>query len=100
MQEPSTETEDLEGPPRGGRSKAEAEPEMALWALVLAGPQWEVARPRLALTFSELAKGLPVLGRCVGEGRSFCRHLLPGVEEQGGGMWAGEEAHEMSQGLI
>lgn len=75
---------------------------MALRGLDLAGLRWETVRPRLALTFSELAKGLPVLGCCIGEGRGFCRHLLPGAEEQGGSgaLWAGEEAHEMSQGLI
>lgn len=74
---------------------------MALRALDPAGLRWETVRPRLALTFSEPAKELPVLGCCIGEGRGFCRHLLPGAEQGGsGGLWAGEEAHEMSQGLI
>lgn len=98
----STKTEDLEGPPGCEGREAGTELEMAFWAPDLVGLRWEMVRPRLALTFPELAKGLPVLGCCIREGRGFYRHLLPGAEEQGGGAggWAGEEAHEMSQGLI
>lgn len=63
---------------------------MALRALGPVGLGWEMVRPRLALTFSELARGLPVLGCCIAEGRGFYRgHLLPGAEEQGGGVGRG-----------
>lgn len=103
-QESGTWMEDQEGPPQGwgarGRvSKAEAGREMALWFPDLAAPGQEMVTPRLALTFFEFAEGLLVLGWEKTEA-CFLDHLLPGAEEQGGCVCAGEEAHEMSQGLI
>lgn len=97
--------EDQEGHPqswgaRARMNKARAELEMARWAPELAGPGREMmgeARVDSHLLWTRqraFGCGVPC-----GEGRGFRSHLLPGAEEQGGDC-AGEEAHEMSQGLI
>ena len=80
-------------------SKTGAELEMAPWAPDSAGPGWEITRPRLALTFSELAGGLLLLGCCVGRAEASAATCSP-AQKSRAGVCAGEEAHEMSQGLI
>lgn len=85
------------GPHRAGGLGAKLE--TTPWAPDLAGPGWGRMRPRPALTFSEVAEGLLLLGCCVGQaGASAATCSL--AQESRAGVCEGEEAHEMSQGLI
>lgn len=101
MQEPDTKM-DQEGPPqswgaRGRVSKTGVELEMALWAPGLAGPgRRGDGEAKVDVTF-ELAEGLLVLGW--GEQR-FPWATCSLAQKNRAGVCAGEEAHEMSQGLI
>ena len=67
-----------------GQARGGAKLETALEAPDLAGRGREMVRPRLALTFSELAGGLRSApkgsGVLRGEGGGFPSRLLPGAE--------------------
>lgn len=58
-----------------------------------------MVRLRLALTLSELAKRFPILGCCAGRLEASVAACSLARKSRAG-VWAGEETHEMSQGLI